>query len=234
MRLGVRHYMVFVRFRQQGRRLQASLVDTRRVAGKMQSEHIAGLGTVDADVSVRERIAFWAKLPERLARLGNRVGPDAHAKIYGALHARIPMVTPDEQRALQDENAEAGERFWDTMRDVGASLIEGHKAVIATAETAIAGAAPMVSDADEALEAIKGRREKIRRGENVAGGLGKPLDMRAALIAAGFEPDQLRRAELLASLTKAEFETLLARTNASELVNKASDREARRILRARK
>jgi hypothetical protein len=66
---------MFVRFRQQGRRLQASLMQTRRVAGTMRSEHIASLGSVDAEVSVRERLAFWAKLPQRLARLGNRVGP---------------------------------------------------------------------------------------------------------------------------------------------------------------
>ena len=81
---------------------------TRRVAGKMQSEHIASLGTVAADVSVRERLAFWAELPARLARLGNRVGVEDHAKIYGALHARIPMVTPEEQRDLQAENAKDG------------------------------------------------------------------------------------------------------------------------------
>jgi hypothetical protein len=71
---------------------------TWRVSGKMHSEHIGSLGTVDADVSVRERLAFGAKLPERLVRLGNRVGPEEHAKIYGALHVRIPMVTPEEQR----------------------------------------------------------------------------------------------------------------------------------------
>ena len=103
---------MFVRFRQQGRRLQASLMQTRRVSGKMRSEHIASLGSVDAEVSVRERLAFWAKLPERLARLGNRVGPDDQAKVYAALHARIPMVTPDEQRAIQEANAEGDERFW--------------------------------------------------------------------------------------------------------------------------
>ena len=102
---------MFVRFRQQGRRLQASLMQTRRVSGKMQTEHIASLGSIDAEVSVRERLAFWAKLPERLARLGNRVGPDDQAKVYAALHARIPMVTPDEQRAIQEANAEGDERF---------------------------------------------------------------------------------------------------------------------------
>jgi hypothetical protein len=113
----------FVRFRHQGRRLQPSLMQTRRVDGKVRSDHIASLGSVDVDVSVRERLAFWAKLPGRLARLANRVGVDEHGKIYGALHARIPMVTPEEQRAVQEENAKDDERFWDAMRDIGASNV---------------------------------------------------------------------------------------------------------------
>ena len=102
-------------------RLQASLMQTRRVPGKMQNEHIASLGTVDADVGVRGRLRFWAELPERLARLGNRVGPDDQPKIYSALHARIPMVTADEQRAVQEENAKDDERFWGAIRDLNAS-----------------------------------------------------------------------------------------------------------------
>src|SRR5271168_4394294 len=106
---------MFVRFRQQGRRLQPSLMQTRRVCGKICNEHIASLGSVDADVSIRERLAFWAKLSERLAR----VGADDHAKIYGALHARIPMVTPDEQQALQEANAKGDEQLWEAMRDMG-------------------------------------------------------------------------------------------------------------------
>lgn len=89
MRLGVCHYNV--RPLPRARSTASGEPDhNRRVAGRVNSEHIAGLGTVDADVSVRDRIAFWAKLPERPARLGNRVGADDHAKIYGALHARIP------------------------------------------------------------------------------------------------------------------------------------------------
>ena len=102
---------MFVRFRHQGRRLQPSLMQTRRVDGKVRSEHIASLGSVDVDVSVRERLAFWAKLPGRLARLANRVGVDEHGKIYGALHDRIPMVTPEEQGAVQEENFKDDERF---------------------------------------------------------------------------------------------------------------------------
>ena len=140
---------MFVRFRQQGNRLQASLMQTRRVSGKMQSEHIASLGSVDAEVSVRERLAFWAKLPERLARLGNRVGPDDQPKVYAALHARIPMVTPDEQRAIQEANAEGDERFLGAMRDMGAASIAEHKALIARAETMIAERAPKAAEAGE-------------------------------------------------------------------------------------
>ena len=102
---------MFLRFRQQRYRLQASLMTTRRVAGKVQTEHVAALGSVGLDVLIRDRITFWAALPGRFTRLGNRVGPDDLPKIYGALHARIPMVTPDEQRAVQLENASADERL---------------------------------------------------------------------------------------------------------------------------
>jgi hypothetical protein len=224
---------MFVRFRQQGRRLQPSLMQTRRVSGKIRSEHIASLGSVDVEVSVRERFAFWAKLPERLTRLANRVGPEDHAKIYEALHARIPMVTVEEQRSIQEENAKDDERFWDTLRDVGASIIEGHREIIASAEAAIAEQAPEVAKAAERVEAAKSRLEKIRRGEDVGGGLGKPVDFRAGLLAAGFEPSMLKRCELLASLTKAELKMMLERVHPADAVSKATAREARRIIRTR-
>jgi hypothetical protein len=43
------------------------------------------------------------------------------------IHARIPMVTLDEQRALQLRNAEADERFWTQLRDMHAGTVEEHK-----------------------------------------------------------------------------------------------------------
>jgi hypothetical protein len=200
--------LMFVRLRQKGRRLQPSLMQTRRVSGKICNEHIASLGSVGADVSVRERLAFWAKLPERLARLGNRVHPNEHGKIYGALHARIPMVTADEQRAIQEANAEGDERFWGAMRDMGTANVEEHKALIARAETKIAEHAPKAAEAEERAQAAKDRLERIRRGESVPGGLGKPFDAERALKAAGFTERDLRRIRLMASLTQAEFATL--------------------------
>jgi hypothetical protein len=63
---------MFVRFRRRANRLQASLIETHRVGGKIVAEHIGALGSVDTAVSVRGRFAFWAKLPRRLTSLGNR------------------------------------------------------------------------------------------------------------------------------------------------------------------
>jgi predicted N-formylglutamate amidohydrolase len=56
---------------------------------------------------------FWQKLHERLAKLSNRVDAAAQGKVLAEVHSRVPMVTADEQRALQLENAEAEARFWE-------------------------------------------------------------------------------------------------------------------------
>jgi hypothetical protein len=94
---------MFVRFRQVGRRLKVSLVETRRTEGKVRHEHIAGLGSVVIPFDIPERIAFWRKLHERLARLANRIGSETQGKILGQVHGRIPMPTVDEMRALQSK-----------------------------------------------------------------------------------------------------------------------------------
>ena len=67
---------MFVRFRQAGHKLQASLIETRRVDGKVRHEHIAGLGSIILPPSVTERITFWQRLHDRLAKLANRVDPE--------------------------------------------------------------------------------------------------------------------------------------------------------------
>ena len=226
---------MFVRFRLQGNRLQASVVQSRRAAGKVHAEHIGALGSVDAEVSVRSRVAFWAKVHDRLAALGNRVGADEHPKILGALHSRIPMVTPDDIRAVQEESFKDDERFWGSMQDINASHIEGLKGHIALAEAKIAAMEPEVAKAAEKVEVARGEIEKLKRGESVPGGLGKQqIDLVAILKAAGFTPRDFRRMRLTSSLSKAEFETALANTSAADAADKAFDREARRLIRARK
>ena len=48
------------------------------------------LGSVEGEVTVRERLAFWVKLLERPARFGSRLSPDDLAKIYAALQRPHP------------------------------------------------------------------------------------------------------------------------------------------------
>jgi hypothetical protein len=87
-----------IRARLQHRRIQLSLVDTRRVDGKVRQQHIAALGSVPPKMRVNDRAAFWDQVEQRLAKLGNRLGKDGHDKIINELAAKVPMVTETEQR----------------------------------------------------------------------------------------------------------------------------------------
>jgi hypothetical protein len=89
---------MFVRFRQSRRRLQCSLIETRRVDGNVRHEHIASLGTIEIPPSIADRVAFWAALHPRLFKLSNRIRAGAQGKVIGQIHDRIPMPTVDEQR----------------------------------------------------------------------------------------------------------------------------------------
>jgi hypothetical protein len=90
---------MFVRFRQSHHRLQVSVLGTRRVAGKVTSEHVGSLGSVAVPTTVAGRLAFWENLWERLTALSNRISADDQTKIRNAVHARIQMVLPDEANA---------------------------------------------------------------------------------------------------------------------------------------
>ena len=82
---------MFVRFRKMSHRLAISLVETRRIAGKVHSEHVASLGSVEMPLPVADRIRFWQRLHERLARLGNRLDNEAPDKTVVCLD---PLVCP--------------------------------------------------------------------------------------------------------------------------------------------
>jgi hypothetical protein len=91
---------MLVRFRQKDHRLQARLVVTRRAAGPFRQERFTNLGVITLPPSVADRLAFWRGLHERLAKLSHRVDTETHAKILTAIHARVPIVTAAEQRAI--------------------------------------------------------------------------------------------------------------------------------------
>ncbi len=166
---------MFVRFRQTHHRLQVSIVETRRVDGKVRHEHVASFGSVEWPPSVEARFAFWQRLHERLAKLSNRVDATAQAKVLGAIHARIPMVTIGEQRSLQLRNAEADEHFWSRIHDMHAGTVEDHNGLATTVERKVVEGQAEMAKAAGHRDAAKARRERLQRGEDVAGGLGKPL-----------------------------------------------------------
>jgi hypothetical protein len=223
---------MFVRFRQQGYRLQASLMQSRRTVGKVRTEHVGALGSVDAEMSVRSRVAFWAKVHDRLAALGNRVSADEHPKILGALHGRIPMVTPEDIRAVQEESFAADERFWDGMRDMNASHIEGLREHVALAEAKIAAMEPEVAKAAEKVEIARSKREKLKRGEAVAGGLRKPFtreDAERIIREAGGDPEYAVRFHKICDALG--FETVLKGVNAAhERAERAAIRRMYRLI----
>jgi hypothetical protein len=191
---------MLARFRETAHRLQVSLVETRRRDGKVRHEHIASLGSVPAQPSVADRIAFWTRLYERLARLSNRLDAEAQRKVMGAVHARIPMATPDEQRALQLANAEADLRFWDQIASMHAGTVEDHKGLAATAERKVAEGETERARAAEHAARARDRIARIERGEDMQGELGEPLTherARRIMREAGMTNSDIDRAELL-------------------------------------
>jgi len=179
-----------------------------------------------------DRLAFWQRLHARLAKLGNRIDAAAQGLLLAAIHARVPMVTPDEQRAVQLANAETDARFWSSLHDMHAGTVEGHKGLIATAERAVTGATTEMAKADTNAKAARERIARLQRGESVDGGLGKPVDLRKMLLAGGFSERELRRFEQVAELGRiGAFEELLQETHKRI---EQSERAALRAVRKRR
>jgi hypothetical protein len=195
---------MFVRFRKTGKSLQATVVETHRVDGKVRHEHVATLGSIRWPAETSDRITFWKKLHERLAKLGNRLTDQQRATVLSAIHARIPMTGADDQRTVQLENAKADASFWDGMVEMHNETIEGHKRLLEAATKAIAeGEAEKKKAADNAARA-KDRAERIERGEDVPGGLHRPRtreDLEKALVDAGMTREDLRHCEVVHAIS---------------------------------
>src|SRR5262249_33880200 len=90
---------MLVHFRETPYGLAMSLVENRRENGRICHEHVANLGSIEPPPSVAARIEFWRGLHERLAQLSKRLDAETRGKVMVAVHARVPMVTPEEQPA---------------------------------------------------------------------------------------------------------------------------------------
>jgi hypothetical protein len=131
---------MFVRFRETPRRLQLSLVETRRNNGKVRHEHVASLGAVATPLTVAGRVEFWQGLHQRLGRLSNRVDGEMQAKILGAVHARLPMPTVDETHALRLEEAKQHEAAWRIRHVTTEEIVEVEKLRLEQAKRSLAEA----------------------------------------------------------------------------------------------
>jgi hypothetical protein len=205
---------MFVRFRRSASRLQVSLAEGRRIDGQARQEHVAGLGSIECEpMTIAGRVAFWLALRPRLDKLANRIGTD-QVKILDAVHARIPMVTIDEQRTLQRENAEADARLWEGLHDMNAGQAEGHKEIAAKSARIAADAEKGAAEAAAKAATAKDRLDRLAKGEDVSGGLRKPMtreDMEKILKNAGWTAADIRfTAELgEASLSEDEFKAFV-------------------------
>ena len=201
---------MFVRFRSARRRLQASLIETRRIEGKVCHEHIASLGSINAEPSVADRIEFWRRLHERFGQLANRLDAAAQSRAMYAVHAKVPMPTVEEVRALQLANAEADERFWQQFAEMQTEQAQGNSQLAANAERAASKAKAQAASASVNATTAKERIERLNRGEAVSGGIGKPFDPERLFREAGWTTADFKRARITNAISQlGGFEELL-------------------------
>src|SRR5262249_14656083 len=153
---------MFVRFRQTNSTVQASLLAGRRINGGVRHEQIASLGSIKLPMTIDGREAFWRKLHEILARLGNRIAGVEQAKIMASIHERMPMVTPDERRAHEIGLAECERHVWNSMHELLAERAEGMDGVASYATASATADRQGASDASTRAADAADRRDRLR------------------------------------------------------------------------
>src|SRR5262249_23767023 len=153
----------------------------RRKGGTTRGRLIALLPSIPTPPDAADRIAFWRKLHERFAALGNQIDAATAAKLMGGIHARIPMVTPDGQRDLHRANLQADAKRCDAVAGMFDDMIAGKRAMIAQLAADVAALLPhrdlMASEAERSRDNLA----RLERGEDVSAGLGKPPDITSIL-----------------------------------------------------
>jgi hypothetical protein len=222
---------MFVRFRQTRSSLQATLLLGRRVGGRVRQEQIAALGSVKMPLTVDGREAFWRKLHELLARLGNRIPPEAQAKIMGEVHSRIPMVTADDRREHEIALADRERQVWNGLQGILAERAEGMDGVAASATASAAADREGASDAGARAAAAAGRVDRLRRGDDDVS-RGQEVDLETILREAGWTTAKLNHCHVLAALPREALPIL--RDISIEAGERAVRAAARRMLRKQK
>jgi hypothetical protein len=199
-----------IRSRLHHRRLQISLIDTRRNDGEVRQEHVASLGSVPPDPGVQDRLAFWTKVHPRLARLDNRLDPATRGRIMGELHELVPMVPLDAAVADKVNIAAGNVRQSAAMRDMFQETVDAKKAMVAKLERDIAEGEAHVAEMAAIVERDQDKLRRLEAGEDVPVLAISYAAVRAMLKRAGWTRSDINRAERMAELDKAGFEEYLA------------------------
>jgi hypothetical protein len=176
---------MLVRFRQTAAGLQCSLVETRRIDGKVRYEQVASLGSVSRSPSVGDRLAFWRRVYEQLAELADRIDAETQGQIISAVHSRVPIVTPNEQRALrvrphphEAEKAPRRQRAEERPQNEAPKPPSSGTAADSPLPFPLNPALPTMENngVQPAEDAALGNEQMMQaeRGENVEGGVGRP------------------------------------------------------------
>jgi hypothetical protein len=170
--------IMLVRFRQTAAGLQCSFVETHRIDGAVRYEQVANLGLVPASPSVADRLAFWRRVYETLAELASRIDADTQGKIISAVHSRIPIVIPNEQRA---QRVRSRPRLEKTPRQEGAKEGAQNKASGTDASTLPFPRVPSLPAAEakgmhaQHAEVAEGRTTQAENSKSVESSFGKPM-----------------------------------------------------------
>jgi hypothetical protein len=199
---------MFVRFRLRNGRLLASLAESRRAGGKVRQQHIANLGAIEQEPSIGARLAFWGDLHRQLGRLGNRIPGEELGAILGAVQARVPMVTVEEQPVERQARLERNLRFWRGHLEMSEEQVAAHQGLKAVADK---GIATWSGEAERARANIAATQEALDDPNKPAP---PELTYKEALrIAreAGMSKQDVYRARKLAELSEEELEARLKR-----------------------
>jgi hypothetical protein len=223
-----------IRSRRHHRRLQISLIDTRRIDGKVRQEHVASLGSVPPDASVQDRVAFWTQVHPRLSRLDNRLDPATRGRVMGELHKLVPMVPVDTAVADKIKAATRNVKQSATMRDMFQETVAAKKAMVAKLQVDIAEGETHVANMADAVKRDEDKLRRLEAGEDVPVREMTYAACRAILKAAGWTRSDFTHMERMQELDEAGFDEYLAERLRLEGDNRREMRILNRVINRRR
>jgi hypothetical protein len=223
-----------IRSRLHHRRLQISLIDTRRVEGKVRQQHVASLGSIPPGMTVQDRVKFWTQLHPRLSRLDNRLGPAERARIMGELYAVVPMVPINDAIAGKVDVARRNMDTSTRLRDMFQETVDNQKVMLAKLQRDIAEGEAQVAKMDEAVKRDEHKLNRLEAGEDVP--VVTELDygaVRAICKKAGWTRSMFHRAALMARLDDEGFQEYLDELKRLQKDGRGDTRALNMVLRRR-